>query len=155
MAELSIRESQGVVPEVAGWVRALRAVYLACAALLTMGVIGQVFFAGAVLLVNGRYLEMHRVLAHLIELLAMVTVVAGLLTRLSWRIQALGLLFLLLMFAQYVFLYAMPALGLPALRALHAVNALAMFWVALRLGQRTWRQLRGDEPRRAQRSSTA
>ncbi|RIK35961.1 MAG: hypothetical protein DCC57_22870 [Chloroflexi bacterium] len=150
MAELSIRQSEAV-PGVAGWVRALRAVYLVCAALLTVGVIGQVFFAGAALLVNGRYLEMHRVLAHLIELLAMLTVVAGLLTRLSWRIQTLGLLFLLLMFAQYAFLYAMPALGLPALRALHAVNALAMFWVALRLGQRTWQQLYGGEATRHDR----
>lgn len=151
MAELSIRQSQGAVPRVAGWVRALRAVYLVCAALLTAGVIGQVFFAGAALLVNGRYLEMHRVLAHLIELLAMLTAVAGLLTRLSWRIQTLGLLFLLLMFAQYAFLYAMPALGLPALRALHAVNALVMFWVALRLGQRTWQQLHGGEATRHDR----
>lgn len=150
MAELSIRQSEAV-PGVAGWVRALRAVYLVCAALLTVGVIGQVFFAGAALLVNGRYLEMHRVLAHLIELLAMLTAVAGLLTRLSWRIQTLGLLFLLLMFAQYAFLYAMPALGLPALRALHAVNALVMFWVALRLGQRTWQQLHGGEATRHDR----
>lgn len=142
MAGLSLSETRGTAQPISGMARALRSVYLVCAALLTMGVIGQVFFAGAALLVNGTYLEMHRSLAHGIELLAMVTVVIGLFTRLPWRIQTLGVLFLLLMFAQYIFLYAVPALGIPVLRALHAINALAMFWVALNLGQRTWQALR-------------
>jgi hypothetical protein len=54
----------------------------------------------------------------------------------------LGLLFFLLVLLQYGFLYAMPALGLPTLRPLHAVNALAMFWLAVYLVQRSWRALR-------------
>jgi hypothetical protein len=39
-----------------------------------------------------------------------------------------------------------PSLGIPVLRALHAVNALAMFWVGLSLGQRTWQQMRAFSP---------
>jgi len=36
----------------------------------------------------------------------------------------------------------MPAVGLPALRALHAVNALAMFWLAVYLTRRAWQLAR-------------
>lgn len=138
VAGLSISETQDATQQISGVVRAARAVYLVCAILLATGVIFQVFFAGATLLVNGSYLELHRTVAHIVELVSMMTVIVGLFTRLPWRVQALGGLFLLLMFAQYIFLYAMPALGVPSLRALHAVNALAMFWVALAMAQRTW-----------------
>lgn len=49
----------------------------------------------------------------------------------------MALLFVLFVF-QYLFLWVLPALGLPALRALHAVNALALFWLAERLAKRVW-----------------
>jgi uncharacterized membrane protein len=42
---------------------------------------------------------------------------------------------LVLFMLQYVFLWVMPSLGVPVLRALHAVNALALFWLTLYLTQ--------------------
>lgn len=138
MAGLTLSETRASTQQIPGFARVARAVYLVCALLLVTGVTLQVFFAGAAMLVNGTFLELHRTAAHMVELVSMVTVVVGLFTRLPWRVQALGGLFLLLMFSQYIFLYAVPAFGIPSLRALHAVNGLAMFWVALAMTQRTW-----------------
>lgn len=144
MATLEASNQQENLQQRSGIIRGVRLFYWACAALLAMGVVAQVFLAGATLLAGGGfdYLDVHRSLAHLIELAAIVLMVAGLFTRLPWRVQGLGLLFFLLMFLQYVFLYVMPAVGLPALRALHAVNALAMFWLAVYLTRRAWQLAR-------------
>lgn len=137
MAELLVNE-QETAPQVSGVARAMRVVYVIGAALLVLGVAMQVFLAGAALLVSGTYIDTHRTLAHLVELVSMVIIVVGFFTKFPARVQGLGVLFLLLMFMQYVFLYAVPALGIPVLRALHAANALLMFWAALALTQRTW-----------------
>ena len=144
MAALDVSKQQENLQQSTGIVRGLRWFYWVCAALLAVGVITQVFLAGATLLAGGGfdYLDTHRSFAHLIELVVIVLMVAGLFTRLPWRVQGLGLLFFLLMSLQYVFLYGMPALGLPVLRALHAVNALAMFWLAVYLTRRTWQLAR-------------
>jgi hypothetical protein len=142
MAELAMHEQPGHGRQVAGLVRGLRVLYALCATLLVIGIGLQVFFAGATMLVNGMYLEMHRIFAHVIEGMILGLVVIGLLARLPWRVQVWGLLAFVLMSLQYVFLYAMPTLGLTTLRGLHAVNALAMFWLALYLTQRTWQLAR-------------
>jgi hypothetical protein len=142
MAELVVNERQTDVQQISGLVRGFRWFYWLCASLVVVGIILQVFFAGASLLVDGSYLITHRIFAHIVELVIFVLLLVGLPTRFSWRIQGLGLLLLLLMFLQYVFLYAVPNTGFPVLRALHAVNALAMFWLALILAQRTWRLTR-------------
>jgi hypothetical protein len=60
------------------------------------------------------------------------------------RLLALSALPLVLFSLQYMFLYAVGNIGLPpAFRALHAVNALVMFWVAQYLAKSVWRLLRG------------
>jgi hypothetical protein len=59
--------------------------------------------------------------------------------RLPWRILGLTVLTFVLFAMQYIFLWVIPALGVPVLRALHAVNALALFWITLYLTQRVWR----------------
>jgi hypothetical protein len=48
-----------------------------------------------------------------------------------------------LMALQYIFLYGIDNVGLPLdLKALHAVNALVMFWVAQYLARMVWKLMR-------------
>jgi hypothetical protein len=115
------------VPEWSLWVRRL---YLLIAGLVCLSIVGQVFFAGAAVLVDPTYWATHRTLGNTIELIALALVLIGLATRLPWRIQSLGGLLYVLMLLQYVFLYLMPQIGVPLLRALHAANALSLFGVA-------------------------
>lgn len=133
---------RAVVPAWQQWVRWL---YLGTAVLVGTAIVGQVFFAGAAVLVNPVYWTAHRGLGNTIEFLALALVLVGLGTRLSWRVQGLGGLLYVLMLLQYVFLYLMPQAGLPLLRALHAVNALALFGVTCVLIVQVWRQVRSRQ----------
>lgn len=125
-----IKPASGIaqVPTWRHWVRRL---YLLVAGLVGVVIVGQVFFAGAAVLVDPTYWTAHRTLGNTIEFVALALVLIGLATRLPWRIQGLGGLLYVLMFLQYLFLYLMPQIGVPILRALHAVNALALFGVAV------------------------
>jgi hypothetical protein len=119
----------------------VRRVYLLVAGLVGVAIVGQVFFAGAAVLVDPAYWAAHRALGNTVELVALVLVLVGLGTRLPWRVQGLGGLLYVLMLLQYVFLYLMPQIGVPLLRALHAVNALALFSVTAVLMLQVRRQM--------------
>ena len=117
-------------------------VFLAGAWTFAAGVILQVYFAGAGILVDPSYFGWHVTFAHLLEALFLVLIIAGLLGRvgpnaLGWT----GLLFLLYGL-QYGFINGFDG----PLRALHAVNALVMLLVALHLGRRQLRILQGLPP---------
>jgi Family of unknown function (DUF6220) len=122
--------------------RGSRITYIFLAALFTLGVGVQVFLAGLGVLVSPSYFAWHKRFAHVIEFLPLVMVLVGIVAQLSWHTTALTGLLVVLFVLQYVFLYLMPQLGLMPLRALHAVNALAMFWLTIYLGRTTWQQLR-------------
>ncbi len=107
-----------------------------------MSVVVQVFFAGAAVLVDPTYWGAHRAFGSTIEVGVIALLLIGLATRLPWRIQALGGTLYVLMFLQYVFLYLMPQIGIPVLRALHAVNALALFSFALVFALKVWHHVR-------------
>jgi hypothetical protein len=96
-------------------------------------------------LVNPGYWELHRTSGHIIEWLPIVMLLTGLIARLPRRMHGLSILLFLLFVLQYVFLWAMPGIGLPGLRALHAVNALVFFAIAWRLGGIAWRMLRSPQ----------
>lgn len=87
MAELVVGEQNA--QQISGLVRGFRWLYWLCAGLVVVGIILQVFFAGASLLVDGSYLITHRVFAHVVEIVIFVLLLAGLPTRFSWRIQGL------------------------------------------------------------------
>lgn len=110
--------------------RVARWAFLALTALLVGGIALQVFFAGAGMLVSQSYISAHRVLAHILEGFPFLILIVGLLAKLPLRVHLVNIGFLLVFMLQYVFLYAMPAMGLTALRGLHAVNALALFMIA-------------------------
>jgi hypothetical protein len=69
--------------------------------------------------------------------------VVGLFGRMPWRMNALNALLFVLFALQYIFLYLLPRVD-PLLRALHAVNALALFGLALYLARRAWQLARAD-----------
>ncbi len=119
---------------VSGIVSALRGLYLLLVLLFAGAVIMQVFFAGATLLADARYLMDHRSLGIAMGPLPLLIVIISLFARLPRRIVGFSILLFVLYAMQYVMLYLFPALGLPAaFRALHAVNALVMFGTALHL----------------------
>lgn len=124
------------------WRQWLRRLYLLAAGVFTMSVVTQVFLAGAAVLVAPAYWGAHRIFGNTLELQALALLLIGLATRLPWRLQALGAALYALTFMQYVFLYLMPQIGAPLLRALHAVNALALFGVAVALVGRVWVHVR-------------
>ena len=122
-----------------GFGRGARFVYYAMTLVFLAGIMLQVFFAGAALLVNPTFLEMHRSFAHLLELFAILLPIIALIARLPWRITRLSLLPFVLTALQYVFLFALTGIGLPLwTRGLHAVNALVIFWLVLRLSRAGW-----------------
>lgn len=115
------------------WRRWLRRLYLLVAILTGAAIVGQLFFAGAAVLVDPNYWAVHRTMGNALEMVALALLLLGLGTCLPWRIQGLGGLLYVLLFCQYLFLYLMPQVGAPLLRALHAVNALTLFGVAILL----------------------
>jgi hypothetical protein len=126
-------------------VQIARLVYLVLGVLFVAGVVLQVFFAGATLLTSSEYLNLHRSFGDALARIPVFMVVASLLARLPTRSVLLSVLLFILFTMQFIFVHAIPAMGLPtAFRALHAVNALALFWTALHLVKSTWRIVRPE-----------
>jgi hypothetical protein len=132
-------ETPATAKPISGFVRGARMIYYAFTVLMLGGVVLQVFFAGATLLVDSSFLEWHRNFAHLLELLALLLPVSALLARQPWRIMLLSLLPFFLIGMQYVYLWALTGMGLPLwTRGLHAVNAIVIYWLMLRLSRFAW-----------------
>lgn len=135
----------GAVRQPSGVVQLARYAYLLSIVLFMGGIVLQVFLAGAALLVDPGYLIQHRSFAHALHLVTYMIPIIGLLARLPWRLFLLSWLPLVLLMLQYVFVHAVPGLGLPMpLRALHAVNALVLFWLMLHLAGSAWRLVRAS-----------
>lgn len=124
--------------QVPSFVRWMRAAYVLVAALFIGAIALQVFFAGASVLVHPRYLGLHTTFGHVLQFFPIGLMVLSLGGRFPWRLLGLTALTFVLFALQYVFLWVVPAWGLPALRALHAVNALTLFWITLYLAQSVW-----------------
>ena len=129
------------VPRAIWWARVC---YAICAWLFVGCIIVQVFLAGSAALISADYWALHRAFPQIIRLIPIAMLLIGLASRLPRRMLALTAVALALFAMQYVFIWVFGALGLQNLRGLHAVNALALFWVALRLGQQAWRLLRSS-----------
>lgn len=75
-------------------VRWARILYGVCTLLFMLGIVLQVFFAGATLLVSGSYLIVHENVGHAIEFLIPLLIIIGLFARLPRRMHLLGVLLL-------------------------------------------------------------
>jgi hypothetical protein len=116
-------------------------VYTVLAGLFTLGVVIMVFLAGLGVLVSPSYFVWHETFSHVIEFVPVLMLLVGFFAKLRWQTLALTALLFALFMLQYVFLYLMPQLGLMPLRALHAVNALALFSLSSHLRKIVWERL--------------
>ena len=131
---------------VAPSVRLLRWLYLVGVICFALGVVLQVFFAGAALLVNPDYLNTHRILGNTVALLPVPMLILAMLARMPHRTTLLTVLLTLVTALQYAFLWGVTDIGLPVwFRAFHAVNAIVMFVLAERLARTSWKLLRGPQ----------
>ena len=126
-------------------VRLARLAYLVSILLLLLGIIAELFFAGEIMLVSASAIIQHRELGGWLSLVPIVILVTAFLSRLSRRMLIWSGVPAVLYSLQYIFLYGVDNLGLPLdLKALHAVNALVMFWVAQYLARIAWKLLRAS-----------
>lgn len=130
------------------FVRWMRTIYVVVAACFVGAIALQVFLAGAGMLVHPRYVGLHTTIGHVIQFFPLGLILLGLGGRLPWRLLGLTGLSFVLFVLQYIFLWVVPSFGVPILRALHAVNALALFWITLHLTQQVWRLARLGSERR-------
>ena len=119
-----------------------RTLFIVCAWLFVTGVVAQVFFAGLGVLVDPGYFAWHTTFAHVLEPLLLALLVTGVIGRVGWRTFGLNAFLFVLFGLQYVFMYGFQ--GPP--RALHVVNALALFWFAVQLVQRSRHLIRIGKP---------
>jgi hypothetical protein len=129
----------GVVAPPLARVRWSRRGYLALAWVFAGCVAAQVFFAGLATFVDAASWRWHTTFVHAFELLPLLMLPAAFLARAPAAMRRLtGALFALI-WLQYL---TANIGGIAA--ALHPVNALIIFWVAVHLGQRAWRVLRQE-----------
>jgi mercuric ion transport protein len=95
----------------------------------------QVFLAGMAVFAGPENWGTHRAFVHLFELLPLIMLVLAFVGRLPLRLWWLTLGTWLLIFLQYLFIGLAGGLGIPAIGALHPVNALLIFWIALTLAR--------------------
>lgn len=119
------------------------------AVLFCAGVVAQVFLAGLGLLVDPGYLAWHSTFVHLLEGLLVLLVGVGLAARAGARVLALTVGLYVLIAAQYAFIHALSG----PFRALHAVNAFALFVVSWQIAKdaahRGWSVASAGKPRGA------
>ncbi len=107
---------------VANWIYIVLAWLYSSALVLQLFAIGMVFLAG-----QGEWLAYHRTIGHSIGLLALALPLAALIGRLPRRVLLAALGLLVLYGLQFIFIRTG---GGSMVRALHAVNAIALFWLA-------------------------
>ncbi len=116
----------------------MRQVHAAVAWLLVAAIVVQVWLAGTAIpqLGGTGSFELHRNVGYGIGLIALALVLTALPTGLGRRriLQSLGILGL------YVVQSSLPYIGVNAIEALHPVNAIVMFVVALVYARAVWRQ---------------
>ena len=129
----------GAGAPLSAWARRARRGYLALAWLFVACVAVQVFLAGLATFVDAARWRWHTGFVHAFELLPLLMLPLAFLARLPAAMRWLtGALFALL-WLQYL---TANIGGIAA--ALHPVNALIIFWVAVHLGQRAWRMVRQE-----------
>lgn len=124
--------------EESGRKRYSRIVFAVLAWVLVVCVLVQVFLAGLIVFESGEYIEDHQTFVHVFEfvpwIMLLIVFIGGLGRSLAIHSFVLGILIGL----QYAFAEAENGM----VGALHAVNALLIFWLAIATALRVTRQLR-------------
>lgn len=113
----------------------IRLAYIGVAWLFLACVVVQVFLAGLGVFVGAQNFSLHRDFGYVFGWLTVVLLLLALVGRLGRRWVGLSALILVLFAFQSVFVALREVM--PALAALHPVNALAIFGVALHLARRS------------------
>lgn len=113
--------------------RTLRLAYIGVAWLFLGCVVVQVFLAGLGVFVGADRFEWHRTFGYLFGWLTLILLVLAIAGRLGRRWIGLAALLLVLFAMQSVFIALRDSL--PAVAALHPVNALVIFGVALHVAR--------------------
>jgi len=125
--EMLHREHRGV--------QAISVAYTVVAYLFAVAIGVQVFLAGMSVFVGATWWLRHVLFGHIFGTFTVLLILLAFAARFPRRLLLLSALPLVLYMLQYGFITWAGPLGLTALSALHPVNALALFWVALSLGQ--------------------
>jgi hypothetical protein len=120
----------------ASWRDGIGRAYEWAARLVAAGIAAQVFLAGLNVFLRPVYWGLHINLGHAVGGVVMLMLVLALAGRLAARVRWGSALMLLLFGLQYNARALAGLVGVPELSALHAVNALALFWLALALARR-------------------
>lgn len=131
----------------------LRTGYVVCAWLVAASIMVQVFLAGLNVFLGPRWLGSHITFGHMIGAEIIGLLLLALIAHMPRRVWLLNLLMVGLFALQYNHRALGAAFGLPQLAALHAVNALVLFWSATTLGRWSWQLVRGSN--QAERLNTA
>lgn len=103
--------------------------------LLVASVVTQVFLAGLSIFAGAQNWAIHEGLGWALQLPVLTLLVLAPIARLPWRTVGLTLLLLVLYTAQVMLIIIPRQTAAPAVSALHPVNALLIFWVALVLAR--------------------
>lgn len=117
---------------------------LVLGSLFVLSVLFQVFLAGGGVFASASWWPMHKIFGMGMSLLPLAFLLLAWIGQLGWRSLWLsGLAFVLV--AIQTFLITLPGiLGAPLLSALHMVNALVIFGLAVWLTQSAWQAVRSD-----------
>jgi hypothetical protein len=115
--------------KLSGGTRAVRGIFTGLAGLFLVGVIVQVFLAGAAIFADGGFWGFHTSFIHFFEWIPLAMLILSFFGRIpaQWRWQSFGLLFMIIL--QYV--TANLSGSLPYLSAVHPIIALILFWRSL------------------------
>jgi hypothetical protein len=123
-----------------GWARrgytVLAWIFVACLAV-------QTFLAGQAVFTGPELWPLHTSFVHVFELLPVVMLVLAVVGRLPRGLRWLPVLVFALLALQYATAAMGKSLDLKPFGAIHPVNALLMFWLAIHIAQRSQRSLGG------------
>jgi mercuric ion transport protein len=118
--------------------------YLVVASLFVLCVLLQVFLAGVSIFVSSSWWEVHKRFGESFGYLTILLLLLAIVGRAKRSVIWLTVLLVVLYGLQYTFIELPGRLGVPLLSALHPVNALIIFWLAVTLGRSVWQRLRNS-----------
>jgi hypothetical protein len=117
---------------------------LVLSSMLALGVLFEVFLAGGGIFTSSSWWPIHIILGLVLTFFPMVFLLLAWMGHLGRWFYWVGGLTLLLIVLQSFLVEIPRRIGLSVLSALHPVNALVIFGLAVLLVQRTWLSLRSD-----------
>lgn len=125
-----------------GFTYRVRQLQLVLAGLFIAMLALQVFFSGLGVLVSPGYFAWHMQLGHFFSLPIFGLFILSILGRSGWRSVGLSVALFFLYGLQYAFVEGTEG----PIRAFHALNALALFWLAVQLVGLSWKKVRAAAP---------